>query len=372
MSVDPADRARELLDEADGVEDGAAKVQRLEEAIRLADAAGDVELGFRARRELVDAGTFGGAAEKVLVAFSWCLAQCDRDPAKFPESQLLWQWKWVVAAIFGFPQISREQIERTFEDMVRRYKRCGLNMRPVWKLRWTSALDMGEPDRVREFHAKWRRAPRDWNSDCEACDQNSHMDYLVWAKRDAQALQAARPILEGRMRCKHIPHFTHSAVLVPLFRLGRLEEAAGQHLRGYRMIARNREFLRSAAEHLHFLVVTDNLSKALRLLEKHLAWALESWEMIKVFHFHLAARLLLERLARAGWATVAVRLPREFPARRDDAAYETAALAAWFDERSRAIASDFDRRNGNGHYASLADVNLKWLDRITPHRLGIS
>ena len=48
-----------------------------EQAIRVADAAEDVQNGFRARLDLMGIAVFSGFYEKVVLAFSWCLARAD-------------------------------------------------------------------------------------------------------------------------------------------------------------------------------------------------------------------------------------------------------------------------------------------------------
>jgi hypothetical protein len=74
---------------------GVAGVALAEEAARVADVHGEVKLAYDARREVVRHGIFGGQPERALVAFSWCLSRCDADPTAFPDSTLLWSYKWI-------------------------------------------------------------------------------------------------------------------------------------------------------------------------------------------------------------------------------------------------------------------------------------
>ena len=118
-------RVSEMLLKAWVLPPSVEQVSLTEEAVLLADAHGDLSLGYEARTTLIEAATFAGYPEKALVAFSWCLAQCDRDPERFDEQRLLWQYKWVAADLPYFPQISRQRIHEVHEDMERRYLRCG-------------------------------------------------------------------------------------------------------------------------------------------------------------------------------------------------------------------------------------------------------
>lgn len=107
MTTDYQERIEELQEEAWGLPDGPSKLALLEEAVRLADTHQDVELGDEVRADLIRTATFCGYPEKALVAFSWRLAQSDRDPKSFPETDLLWEFKWITDSLPGFPQIAQ-------------------------------------------------------------------------------------------------------------------------------------------------------------------------------------------------------------------------------------------------------------------------
>jgi hypothetical protein len=81
----------ELLSQARALGYGPSRVSLTEEAVHLADTHGDLEQGFRTRMELMEAGTFGGRQDLLLVAFAWCLAQHDREPHRFDSYALLWR-----------------------------------------------------------------------------------------------------------------------------------------------------------------------------------------------------------------------------------------------------------------------------------------
>jgi hypothetical protein len=193
--------------------------------------------------------------------------------------------------------------------------------------------------------------------------------YLIFVGKDERAVELAEPILRGRLTCGEIPHLTYAQLLLPLVRLGRVEQAAHWHRKGYRLVAKNREFLNEVARHLTFLVVTDNRLPAVQLLEKHLAWALETLDLARRFEFYLAARLLLDRLRGLGEATLDLRLPKAFPDRRDDGRYEVAGLLGWFDGELRDLADRFNARNGNDHFTQRIDENRRLTEQVSPHPL---
>jgi hypothetical protein len=355
-----------LRRQAGALPDGRAKVALLEEAVRLADTHQDVPCAYWTRGDLVKAGTFGGQPEKALVAFTWRLAQSDRAPEQFPPEELLWEFKWVVDSLGGFPQISRQQVEDLLADMTRRYQQAGANLRPVHKLRCVLAREMCDKAAARKHFAEWVKTPRGWPSDCPACDQNHVVRFQAYLGHDESALEEARPILDGSMRCAEIPHVTLALVLLPLMRLGEAAEAMPLHQKGYRMIGRNPKFLPEAAAHLTFLTLTDNLPRAMRLLEKHLPWAQAATDLKARFEFLNAVRLLLERLTGAGKDAIRLHLPPDFPAFREDGHYEVAALRGWFDETAAELAGRFDARNGNDGFTKALRAELKLSELVQP------
>jgi hypothetical protein len=360
------DQIEELHDQAMACADGPARLALLEECVRIADAHHDIVVGDSIRGDLIKSATFTGAPEKALVAFSWRLAQCDRDPEEFDETELLWEYKWIADSLGGFPQISRQQIEEMLEDMTRRYQRCGASLRPIHKLRCTLAQDLCDRKAARTFFTQWKRTPRAWPSDCPACDQNSMARFAAASGKDEEALELAAPILNGSMSCAEIPHATLAHVLLPLVRLEREAEAMSLHHRGYRLISGNRKFLPEAAEHLVFLVLTDNLAKAVKLFEKHLEWALSATDLKARFEFYGAVRFLLEQLATAGREKARLKLPEHFPAWQESGEYEVAALRKWFDEAAAELAARFDARNGNDGFTKALRNVRRWKKHIRP------
>jgi hypothetical protein len=354
-----------LRQQADGLPQGPARMALLEEAVRLADTHQDLDLGFYLRYDVAQTATFGGMAEKLLVAFSWRLAQCDRHPERFNEFRLMWEYKWVAAKLADFPQITRQQIEDTFDDMQRRYRRTGRGLRAVHKLRYFLAEQMGDKEAARVARRKWIGAPVGAGNDCPACELDDDVAYQLDIGRYRAALEKAEPLLQGRMQCAEMPHVTYARVLVPLLRLDRPTEAMDYHKVGYRMIAGNCEFLQQAAQHLTFLVLTENLPRAITLFEKHLPWALETTNPDRRFRFLVAAGLLFRRFVEQGKKEVAMRLPRDFAHFDESGHYAPAELLAWCDAETRETAARFDKRNGNDSFSRSLEENEKLLELTT-------
>jgi hypothetical protein len=366
MSEDHAARIEELLDEASFLEDGPTKVMLLEEAVCLADSHGEAEFGFEVRQDLIHAATFGGYPEKALVAFTWCLAHCDRAEGGQLGYGMLWKYKWIANVLPEFPHITLAQIHGVLDDMAARYQKTGTSLRAVHKLRCGLAMGMGDRLAARVHHRAWQQAPADAVSDCAACERNHRVKYLFFQGKDEQGLAHAGPILQGRLRCAEIPHATLAHVLLPLVRLGRLEEAMAYHRQGLRLVTRNRSFVRELAMHMTFLALTDNLAHAVRLLERHLSWALEKEGQARRFDFFLAARLVLDRLAASGKSAVRLRLPQGFALHSESGKYDVGELADWFDADLQALAARFDARNGTDRFARRIAENRALKELVVP------
>lgn len=365
------EQVEELMARASRMKAGEAKVMALEEAARLADTHSDVELAFEVRDALIDAGTFGGFPDKALVAFAWCRGQAKKDPERFDTSMLLWKQKWVVARLDDFPHVTLKQIREALDDLEQTYAKVDAGKRSVLKLRYQTARDMGAQAEAEQYWAQWVEAPRDHLTDCQACDQDDEIDYFIERGDHARAVEKARPILEGRLRCAEIPHLTYGSVLYPLLKLGRLEQARDFHLNGYPLVARNRDFLATVGEHIEFLALTDNLARGLTLFEKHVAWALNHASYRDRFTFHAASAFLLSRLMAQGRETVSLRLPKAFPLRQSQETYETQALHGWLDGQVKEIAGRFDARNGTDRFEKLLQRTQALVNDVRPFPINM-
>jgi hypothetical protein len=348
------EQVRDLFRQTYYLEDGDAKIMLLEEAVRLADICGDFSLQYDVRDQLINAATFGGAPEKALVAYSWCLAQYDRRAAAQEGDmdlwRLLWMYKWILTNVASFPQISKAQIEEMLDDMAARYRRAGFSLRPNYMLRNRIYKFWDEEKAAYYFH-KAQETYRDSVSDCAACELDDAVSFALRQRDDAEAARLAVPIIQGRLRCGSIPKITFAELLLPFLRLGRIDEAVSLHLQGYHLIARGAKgYISSVADHITFLVVTENFDRAMRIFEKHLTDASALADLASKFDYYLASWFLLDALAESERATLKLRLPPTLEVYEEGGLYDVARLAAWFLEQARALAARFDARNESDYF----------------------
>ncbi|WP_042200877.1 hypothetical protein [Paenibacillus camerounensis] len=339
----------ELMEEAYDLPGGKAKLELLEQAVRVADAAGDLDQGFEARSEIVDTGSFHGYPMKALVAFSWQLGQYDKNPDRFDSFTLLWSYKWVLDRITSFADISRVQIENLLEDMKIRFAAEGYSSRSYHYYRAHIFAEFGELD---NSQAEWdivQTMDRDEMSDCPACEQNRLVEFLAKRGDDEGTLKAAEPILKGKMSCGEVPHVTITKVLFPLLRLGRQQEADKLQKKGFRLVKGNRDFLYHQGEHIGYLTLTDPI-KALGVFEEYIASSLDHENPVDRMIFNAYSAKLFRQLAGES-IRFQVKLPAGHPCEHQSG--EVTLLAKHFQQAAFATAEKLDKRNGNDYYTAL-------------------
>jgi tetratricopeptide (TPR) repeat protein len=341
--------AAELLEEAQDMPYGAAKTLVVEEAVRTADAAGDAELAFEARMELVEAYQFGAEPGKSFVPFSWCLAAYDAEPDRYADHlhSLLWDFKWMVGNLTDFPEIPLMRTYAVLDDMERRWRDGGHSLHAVHRYRELVAAHVGDVETELEQFRLWCAAPRDDLSNCVGCDPTGKIEHLNRHRRYEEAVDLAAPVLQGRMTCREQPRQILTALLKPYVHTGRFAEAADAHRRAYRSLRDDRGELEPIASHIEFCALTGNEVRALEMVERHLSWLDDAPSPHAEMSFAAAAALALRRMD-----------PDLTVRRRGGADATAAALADELAQRAADIATRFDARNGTPKQSKLVANSL--------------
>ncbi len=349
-------KGAELLDAARRPEDGAmAKADLCEQAVREADALGDLELAYDARLELLDAACWAGDPRRMSVTLAWCLAHHDRTPTATDLFDVLWRYKWVALEMPQFVEVDRVRIERLLEDMDDRVRRAGYSPRPVFMHRVEAAMRLGDVAAATRYEAEFLASPRDALADCAACERHHRVMHALWSGHDDEALTLAAPLIDGRSGCAEVPASTLGHLLVPLLRRGEIDRAVELHRTGERLVLRRaRHLAETFSQHLVFLVLTGNHTRALERVEKYH----DAAQALPSAHARLGLALALHLLARALSArgTRSVRLSL---GASPDESHDTEALAARSLESAQKIATELDSRNGNGHFGARVRAALE-------------
>jgi hypothetical protein len=349
--ADHVEQVYELMGEAENLPDGPAKLALVQRAADIADSHQELELAFEVRKTLLGVCLGADACDLMLVTFTWCLAQHDHDPERFSAHRILWEFRWVVSSLCTFPQITREKIEEMKQEMARRYQLAGASPRSFWLMCRKMAADMGDVNEAVRVDRFFRRSPIDWLTDGHETEQGFEITYRLLRNQHDKALEAAEIFLTRKIRSDHFEGQACADVLLPMLRAGRAAEAMPFHRRGYKLRSRQIRHLDSIAKHIAFLALTDNLPRAVRLFEKHLAEAMKTSNAYNRMRFLIDTLPLLDRLKKSGKSAVKLRLPSGCPLSANGVTHSVAEVRKWMHATAADLAHTFDRRNGNDYYS---------------------
>jgi tetratricopeptide (TPR) repeat protein len=353
-----AEQVLQLVNQSEDVGEGEEQISLLEEAVRIADLSGDRKLRYLARDQLVSACVFGGETDKALVAYSWCLAQFDQNPAGFSQWSILWKYKWMMGLIADFPQVSKEKLYVMMDDLELRIKKAGYGPRAIYNQRYRLEKFRDNKQAAIEYFRKMQAQPGDEVSNCTACEIDDLVSFHLYCGDDALGVELATPLIKGVEKCGSVPHRTYANLLLPLVRLGRQAEALTFHQRGYPLIENNKRYLDKIGDHIILLALTENFTRATGIFEQHYPSTEKSRDPFCRFRFFRAAAFLLGSLAARGQQPLNLNLPKSFPHYSPTGQYDAMQLAGWFEDAAREIGKRFDERNETDFFCrTLADTD---------------
>ncbi|SES15291.1 hypothetical protein SAMN04487983_103318 [Streptomyces sp. yr375] len=304
---------------------------------------------------------------KMFVPFARLLRLWDERPEDFDEYEthsLHWVFKWVSAGMLDQPHVPLASVEKWLGEMEHRYRLAGHSERAVRSAEFSVAVHVGDVARAERAFAAWLAADRDTMADCHACELHGQGWWQAERGRDAVALEVWAPVLEGAYTCAHEPHTVLASSLLPLLRLGRLEEARAHHLRGFRLV-RPMESMRGAyADHVEFCALTGNEARGLELLAERPAYFTDEGQPRSRLEFLSVVVLLMERLTELGLG--GQRVPGA--AGREWTAVELAAHAR---VEALALAARFDERNGTAYVSERARARMAQRPLVERLPLGV-
>ncbi len=365
MTSPTAEQIRTALAENDEEPEGPARNARAEELVTRAEAAADRGLLVEALLGLVSAYNYSSERDKAFVPFARLLRMWDEQPGDFDAStthRLHWIFKWVAGGMLDQPHISLESVQEWQTQMAHRYRLAGHSERAVHQSEFTIARELGDIPRADRAYAAWIAADRDEMSDCHACELQQQGAWLAHRGDDEDALRLWRPVLEGEHTCLHEPGTVLASSLLPLARLGRLEEARNHHVRGYRMVRGEQSMRHSVADHVTFCALTGNEPRGLEILAEQGG----HWDPSGAPRTYLAwmgaVALLMRRLTELGHAEQRVPGPpgREWTAVTllEHAADQTLVVAVRFDKRNGTSAMSDEARTRMGSRPLLDQLPL--------------
>ncbi|GAA2813508.1 tetratricopeptide repeat protein [Streptomyces showdoensis] len=328
---------------------GSARNARAERLVAEAEATGDRPLLVEALTGLTVAYTSSAEGDKMFVPFARLLRMWDQNPADFDEDdthELFWMFKWVSGSALDQPHIPLDSIEQWLTEMRRRYRLAGHSERAVHSRDFEVARHLGDVPRAERALAAMLAAERDEMADCHACELHERGRWETERGEDARALDVWRPVLDGRVGCMHEPHAVLALSLLPLVRLGRLDEARAHHLRGYRMARAEEGLTVAVAAHVEFCALTGNEPRGLEILAEQSARWDRRGDVGPYLQWLACAALLTDRLLALGQGERPVTGPA-------GGEWTAATLHAYAAQEALGRAALFDARNGNDRVSTL-------------------
>lgn len=325
--------------------EGRGRFAAYDALFRQADAAGATEFAFHVRLDAVSDFEHGGDPSRALLAFAWCLAAVDRRPELLAgrEHDLLWKFKWMVAALPDYPDLPVARVLAVLDDMERRYRLGGHSLHAVYQHRLVIAHALGDLAAADEWYDRLLTAPRDSLSDCDVCVPSTQIEHLLARGDIDEAVRLGDQAKRGR--CMVQPQWILGRLLLPYLATGRTADAVDAHRTGYPPIRTNPSFLALVALHLQFCARSGNEVAGLAILERHLPWLENPPTPRAEMDFAAAAACVLRRLCATGEGDQPVQRRAADGTRRWTST--AAELQTELADRASALAARFDARNSH-------------------------
>ncbi|MDL2079328.1 tetratricopeptide repeat protein [Streptomyces sp. GXMU-J15] len=361
------DALRRALAENAEQPEGPARNARAEQLLAEAEKLGIPLAVIEALGHQLSVYNYSSEKDKMFVPFARLLRMWDERPEDFDAREthsLHWVFKWMTSGMLDQPHIPLASIEKWLGEMEHRYRLAGHSERAVRSSEFSVAAHIGDLERAERAYAAWLAADRDSMADCHACELRRQGWWQAERGRDEAALELWEPVLEGEFACAHEPHTVLASSLLPLLRLGRVDEARAHHLRGFRLV-RPMESMRGAyADHVEFCALTGNEARGLELLAERPAYFTDSGHPRSRLDFLSVVTLLMERLTLLGFGEQ--RVPG--PAGRTWTARELAAHAR---AEVLELAARFDARNGTAYVSESARARMAQEPLVERLPLGV-
>lgn len=355
MTSPTAEQLKAAIAENDEAPEGPDRTARAEQLVARAESAGERDLLVGALLSLVSAYDGGSELEKVFPPFVRLLRMWDEQPDDFDSEakhRLHRSFRRVVSGMLGRPHIPLESVREWQAQMAPRYRQAGYSQRAVHQSEFTIARETGDAAVADRAHAAWLAADRDSVSDCHACELQQQGRWLAHRGDDEGALRIWRPVLDGETACPHGPGAVLASSLLPLLRLGRLDEARSHHVRGYRMVRDGQGTHDAVADHVVFCALTGNEPRGLEILAEQ---GDARWEASGAPRSRLAwagaVALLMRRLTELGQDEQRVPGP---PGRE----WNAVTLLEHAADQALEVAARFDERNGNSAVSDEARTRM--------------
>ncbi|MGL4422419.1 MAG: hypothetical protein ACRCZF_17245, partial [Gemmataceae bacterium] len=314
IDFEDEDALAELLGELERLPISTEKVERYEAAVAAADAGNHTRAGFFLRLEMLGAILeLPGYNEKYMPAFSWCLAQIDRDPEAFPVDDLLWSYKWVIMAMPDLLAIPVARINPLLVDIHSRYAKLGFSRRSVYMVERDVRIRLGDTKAATAAHAHYLRGRRDSMTDELDTELATDLEYFALLGQWKKTAERGQPVILGTKATKYILTTCVYTLVEPLVRLDRHEEAVAMVRRALPACLRRPRCSDVLATFTMLLAITGNSAEARKLFPKAIEELFDTGEEIEYDQMTIYPLLAVAlRLFTVDQPTLRIKGPERF------------------------------------------------------------
>jgi len=186
---------------------GRSRAEAAARQVRLIEAEGPDEVRAYALESQVEALTWVGESDKAVLPFIKLLRWWDTHPEHFDlgdQNILFWEFGWIVTDLCRNPTVAVDRVERTLDDMERRFNLANRGMERVWCCRLEWELLRRGKDLEKTF-TTWLTMPLDDEDSCPACHQEHHADYLLEIGDIEGAVAILEAALSAELTCSREP-----------------------------------------------------------------------------------------------------------------------------------------------------------------------
>jgi hypothetical protein len=334
---------------------GQPLLDQIHSIITLAKSHDDNNAVADFARHLIRAGSHEGRLDYEMIGFGELQSLYERNPNYADlRAEILWYYKWLAERLPEYVEVPADRVDGFLDQMEAFYRAAGEGLRPVYELRCRAAAFMGREDDARRLADLWQSTPKADSDNCPACETHSRVQYLLDVGEIPEAVDAAKPILEGEQHCEEVPSTTFSRLLIPLLFTTQSPETSLYLASVVRRHVRHTAALLShLADHVNLLALLGLFDDARRNLVVLLAHSRDSNNAFVQFCASRSAWLCLARMAKSEIPTI------RFPPRTGDLAgrtLRTPDAAAHFRTRTIALADSFDRRHNTPRFAQRTEA----------------
>jgi len=345
-------RVWQLLAESERLPLSSAQLELLQEAVRLADAHQRTDLGIAARWPLMTVARTLLRGDVLTVAFTWCLAEYDRDPRQFHGQHLFWQYQMVIGQLANLADVSRAKLEQLLDDLERRLQAAGRSLVPVYITQRSIAADLGDRALARAANESIRRHLLAHGGGEYVGERRDEIETAIFLGEEEEALRLAQPLLTGNLPRDgaEAEAGCSALLLLPLLKRRRFAEAERLARRCSRFFHPEQCYYWSYGDLLKWLTLTNKLGRAVRVYEGCQRAIHSFTDPLTRLHFALDAIVLFDRLRQEKRQSLPLRLPDEVPVPSSDGHYRIEALHDYLLREAGELAERFDRRNGTNYF----------------------